>query len=158
MPNTCEICMTDSEGKWLEKYLPYWTLKSYWCLLTYWQPMRTIPLGILGICSSSIKCIYLENGKLFLNIFFHLWNVPKILKIFEEKMILIANVFPKLQTVKPWVDQSVKSAVSEHPLAVNTLKGPKQLWNLHESNFIIFFDHSEVKWLRKYLPYLTLKL
>ena len=34
-------------------------------------------------------------------------------------MIIIANVFPKLQTVKIWLDHSVKSAVSEHALTVN---------------------------------------
>ena len=45
----------------------------------------------------------------------------------KEKMIVIANVFPKLKTVKTWLGDSLKSAVSEHPLAVNMLKGPKHL-------------------------------
>ena len=31
---------------------------------------------------------------------FHLWNLHQILNIFKKKMIVIANVFPKLQTVK----------------------------------------------------------
>ena len=30
---------------------------------------------------------------------------------------------------------------------VNMLKQPKPLWNLHENTFIIFFHHSEGKWL-----------
>ena len=68
-------------------------------------------------------------------------------------MIVIANVFPKLQTVKTLVDRSVKSTVSEHPLAVDMLKGPKDLWTQHETTFIIFFDFSERKLLGKYLPY-----
>ena len=72
---------------------------------------------------------------------------------FFKKIIVIANVFPKLQTIKTLVDHSLKSIVSEHPLAVNMLKGSKHLWNLHETNFIIFFDQSEKKWLAKYLPY-----
>ena len=42
-------------------------------------------------------------------------------------MIVTANVFPKLETVKTWVDHSLKSAVLENPLAVNMLKGPKHL-------------------------------
>ena len=58
-------------------------------------------------------------------------------------MIVIPNVFPKLQTVKTWVDHSLKSAVSEHPLAVNMLNGYKHFRNLHDSTFIIFFEHSE---------------
>ena len=39
---------------------------------------------------------------------------------------------------KTWLDNSLKSVVSEHPLTVNKLKGPKYLWNLHETTFIIF--------------------
>ena len=48
-------------------------------------------------------------------------------------MLVIANVFPRLQTAKTWVDHSLKTAFLEHPLAVNKLKGAKHLWNLHES-------------------------
>ena len=40
---------------------------------------------------------------------------------------------------KTWLDHSLKSAVSEGPLTVNMLKGPKHLQNMHESTFIIFF-------------------
>ena len=68
-------------------------------------------------------------------------------------MIVIANVFPTLQTVKTWLDHSLKGTVSENPFAVNMLKGPKHLLNPHESTFVKFFDHSENKWLGKDLPY-----
>ena len=81
----------------------------------------------------------------------------QILIILESNMNVIANVYPKLQSVKTWVNDSIKSAVSEHPLTVNMLKGPKHLGNLHEKTFIIFFDHSEGKWLENDLPYWTLK-
>ena len=56
-------------------------------------------------------------------------------------MIMVANIFPKLKTVKTWVDHSLKTVVSEHSLDVNMLKGPKNLCNLQESTFIIFSDH-----------------
>ena len=42
-----------------------------------------------------------------------------------------------------WLDNSLKSAVSEQPLTVNMLKDPKHLLNLHERTFIIFFHGSE---------------
>ena len=42
-------------------------------------------------------------------------------------MIVIANLYRKLQAVKTWVDHSIKRALSEHPLALNLLKGPKNL-------------------------------
>ena len=119
--------------------------------------MTSILFGIVKICSSILKCNYLKNKKDFLNFMFHWWNLHQILNIFQKKMIVIAYLFSKLKTVKTWVDQSVKSVVSEHRLAVNILKGSKHLWNLRESVFIIFFDHSERKWLGKYLPYWTLK-
>ena len=41
-----------------------------------------------------------KTEKLFLNISFHFGNLHQILNILKQKMILIANVFPKLQTVK----------------------------------------------------------
>ena len=44
-----------------------------------------------------------------------------------------------------WLDDSLKSAVSEHPSTVNMLKGPKHLWNLIDSTFIKLFYHSEGK-------------
>ena len=69
-------------------------------------------------------------------------NLYQILTIFEKKMIVRANVFPRLQTVKSWVDISLKSAVSERSLAVNMWKRHKHLWNMHE-HFYHFFDHSD---------------
>ena len=43
----------------------------------------------------------------------------------------------------------LKSPVSEHLLTVNMLKDPKHCINLHDSIFVIFFDHSERKLARK---------
>ena len=54
-------------------------------------------------------------------------------------MTLKAYVFPKLQTAKTWLEKSLKSPVSEHPLIVNILKGPKHCRNLQGSTFIILF-------------------
>ena len=114
---------------------------------------------IVPICRSLFKCSCVKNEKLFLNFLFHLWNLHQILNIFKKYNILIANVFPKLQTVKDLVRPLSKKniTVSEHPLTVNMLKGPKDLRNLHESTFIIFFYHSEGKWFQKDLPYWSLK-
>ena len=41
-----------------------------------------------------------KNKKHFLNFLFHFWNLHQIWNIFEKKMIVIANVLKKLQTVK----------------------------------------------------------
>ena len=44
-----------------------------------------------------------KKQKLFLNIFLHFRNLHQILNFLKKKMIVIANVFPKLQAVKDLV-------------------------------------------------------
>ena len=62
--------------------------------------MPSIVFKIARICHSPLKCNYLKSEKLFLNFLFHFWNLQQILDASKEKIIVIANVFPKLQTVK----------------------------------------------------------
>ena len=62
--------------------------------------MTSILFGIVRICSSLFKCNYLKNEKLFFKFLFHLWNLYLLLNIFEKKMIVIANVFVRLLTLK----------------------------------------------------------
>ena len=45
----------------------------------------------------------LRNEKFFLDFLFHLWNLHTILNILTKNMIFIANLFPKLLTVKDLV-------------------------------------------------------
>ena len=61
--------------------------------------MASILLKIGRICHSQLKCNYLKNEKLFLNFLFYFWNLHKFLNILKAKVIIGANVFPKLQTV-----------------------------------------------------------
>ena len=81
--------------------------------------MTSILLGTVRVCCSLFKCNYVENKKRFFQILLRLWNLHQILNIFQKKMIVIANVFPRLQTLKTLGDHSPKSAVSEHPVAGN---------------------------------------
>ena len=62
--------------------------------------MTSILFEIVRIWSSLFKRNYLKIGKHFLNSLFHLWTLHQILNLFKKKMIVIANVFSKLQTVK----------------------------------------------------------
>ena len=82
---------------------PDYSLKSYGCFLTHWLTMVSILLKIQRICNSQFKCNYLKNEKLFLTFLFHFWNLHQILHIFIKKMMVIPNVFPKLQTWKNFV-------------------------------------------------------
>ena len=62
--------------------------------------MASILFNIAGICNSQIKCNYLKNGKIFVNFLFHFWSLHQILNILKKEMMVWANVFSKLQTVK----------------------------------------------------------
>ena len=81
--------------------------------------MASIMFKVVRICNSQLKCNYLKKEKLFLDFFFHFWIVHQILKTLKEKIIVIANIFLKLQTVKISLEISLKSTVSAQPLAVN---------------------------------------
>ena len=65
--------------------------------------MTSILFGIVRICVSLFKRTYLKNEKIFLNFLFLFRNLHQILNIFLKKKIVIANVFPKLETVKDLV-------------------------------------------------------
>ena len=58
------------------------------------------PFQDLRIWKSQLKCNYLKNRNLFLIFLFYFWNLYRVLNILKKMMIVIANVFPKLQTVK----------------------------------------------------------
>ena len=57
-------------------------------------------LLIVRIWKSQFKCNYVKNEKLLLDFLFHFWNLHQILNILRKSMIVIANVFAKLHTVK----------------------------------------------------------
>ena len=65
--------------------------------------MASILLKVVRIFNSQLKCNYLKNKKLFLIFVFDFWILDQILNILKEKVIVIANVFPKLQTVRIFV-------------------------------------------------------
>ena len=65
--------------------------------------MTSILFNIARTCNSQFKCKYLKNDKLFPNFLFHFWNLHKILNFLNKKMMVIADVFPKLQTGKNFV-------------------------------------------------------
>ena len=52
------------------------------------------------------------------------------MNILVKKMTLIDFVFPKLRTVKTWLDKCLKSNVSEDPLKSSIENGLKHCWNL----------------------------
>ena len=58
-------------------------------------------------------------------------------------MIVIANVFPKLETVKILVRSLSKKCRFRTRFESQHVKGPKYLPNLHGNAFVMFFHHSQ---------------
>ena len=44
---------------------------------------------------------------------------------------------------KTWLDNCLKSPVSEDPLTSNMVNGPNHCWNLNDTTFTGFIDHCE---------------
>ena len=65
--------------------------------------MASILFKVVRICDFQFKCSYLRNKKVFLYFLFLFWILHQILNFLKENVIVIANAFPKLQTVKIFV-------------------------------------------------------
>ena len=71
------------------------------------------------------------------------------MNILKKKMALIDFVFPKLRSLKSWLDKSLKSDVSEDPLKSKMVNGPKHCWNMRQSTINILLDYFQGKWIGK---------
>ena len=81
------------------------------------------------ICHSQFKWNYQLNEKLFLNFLFHFWNLHQILNVLKEKMIVIANVFPKFQTVENFLRPLFKKSRFRTRFDIQHVKAPQILPN-----------------------------
>ena len=52
---------------------------------------------------------------------------------------------------KAWLDRCLLMPISEHPLTVKTVKGPKHSKNMDNSTFLIFVYPYKENLVRKYL-------
>ena len=62
--------------------------------------MASILVKVVIICNSQFKCNSLKNKKLFLIFLLDFWNVHQILNILKKDIIVLADVFRKLETMK----------------------------------------------------------
>ena len=99
--------------------------------------MPSILFGNARICSSRFKCNYLKNKKPFLNFLFSWWNLRQMLNLFRYKMIVIGNVFLRLQTVKNLVRPLSKKRCFRTSLSRQTLA--KSGWEIFSHIFWSFW-------------------
>ena len=92
-----------------------------------------------------------EKRKTFSMFLFHFWMLHQILNILKEKMIVIANVFPKLQTVKILVRPLSKKRRFRTRIDSEHVKASQILANSPWERFDHVFHHSKKSWFGKYL-------
>ena len=114
----------------------YHGFSSIWRKLIY----KISPLGLGGIWG------------LFVNTLFQVWNLYQILKIFWKKMTVIANMFPKLQTVKNFATPLCKKRRFGARLDCRHVKVSRILAKSPWECFYHVFHQFEGIWLGKYLP------
>ena len=114
--------------------------------------MASILFGIVRNSGSQFKCSYLDNEKMFHNVLFYFWNLHEILNILKKKMIAIANVFPKLQTVKEFVRSLSRKRRFRTPFDSQHIKGFQTLVKSAWERFYWSFHHSEGMSFGKSLP------
>ena len=101
--------------------------------------MASILFKVVRNCNSQLKWYYLRKDKLFFHFLVHLWILHEILNTLKEKMIVIANVFPKLQTVKSFVRKLSQEHRFRKGFGSQLVKALQMLAKIRWETFIMFF-------------------
>ena len=102
------LVFSSFSGKLIWKMSPLVSDEILGFLFTYWLPMANIIFRVSRISNSEMKCNYLKEEKPFLDFLLHFLNLHQILNTLKEKMIVVANVFSKLQNVNIFVGKLCK--------------------------------------------------
>ena len=94
----------------------------------------------------------LKNQKLFPNFLFHFWNIHQMLNILKKGMIVIANVFPKLQIVKILFRPLSRKGCYRTRFDSQHAKVPQILAKFPWERSFHVFHHSHWIWFVKFLP------
>ena len=136
----------------LEKISPSITWNLRRLLFTHSLAMSSIVFKIVRICNSQFKCNYLKNQKPFLNFLLYFWNLLQILNVLKRKMIVKANVFPKLQTVKNLDWPISRGRRFRTPFDSQNVEASKILAKSPWENIYHFFPSFSVKLIWKMSP------
>ena len=80
-----------------------------------------------------------EKRKTFFEFFFHFWKLHQILNILKSRMMVIANVFPKLQTVKGFDRPTCKKRL-RNTLWETTCESVPNTWKISMRASLIWFS------------------
>ena len=85
--------------------------------------MTTIPAAICKIFCNNFKRYYLKNGRLFVDILLHFWNVHEIYKIFKKTMSFLASLFPILLFPKEVATETSRGSRFKTPFCNQRVNG-----------------------------------
>ena len=119
--------------------------------------MTTILFRIVRICLSQFKCNYLKNKKPSGNFPFNFCDPHQILNILKKNLIVHANVFPKLQTVKDLVRSLSKKCRFRTSFDNQDITGSQTLVKFPRAHVYHIFHLSAGNSFGKYRPYCYVK-
>ena len=139
-------------GKLIWKMSPIVSSEILGFLLKHWMTMASMLFKIARICNSQFKCNYLKNEKLFRNFLFHFSNLHQILNLLKKRAIVIANISPKLKTVKNFVRPISKKRCFRTRFDSQHVKASQTLAKFPWENFYHIFSSFSGKLIWKMSP------
>ena len=93
-----------------------------------------------------------DNWKTFSEFWFYLWNLDNILNILKKKLVVIADVFPQLMTLKKFLRPLCKKSRFGTRFDSQHVEAPQILAKFPWERFYHVFHHSDESWFGKCLP------
>ena len=102
--------------------------------------------------TQAVQMILSKKLKTFSESFSSLFKCRSKIEHFEKKWWpSLLMYFRNKRLCNRWLDECLKSLVSEEPLTSNMVNGCKHWWNLHGSTLPISIDHCEENSVKKSL-------
>ena len=159
MQLTIQMHISEKENIFLDLLVPFMDLHQIWNILKktwlsqlYWHSVASILFKILRIWNSQFKCNYVKNEAFFLKFLLHFWILYQILNILKENIIVIANIFLKLLTVKIFVRKLYKEPRFRKAFGNQHVKASQILAKSPWGRYYHVFHHSQRIWFGKCLP------
>ena len=103
--------------------------------------MTSIPATICRIFCNKFQRYYLKNGRLFLDILLHFWNVHEIYNILKKNMSVLAYLFSKLSFPKKVAIEASRRSFFRTPFCnqhVNGFQTPLKVARHHCYPFFLW--------------------
>ena len=114
--------------------------------------MASILFKIRRICKLHLKFNCLKSEKLFFNFKFYLWKLHQILTRLKKETIVIANIFPKLKTVKVFLRPLSKTCRFRTCFDSQHVRASQILANFSWGQFFHAFSSFSVRLIWKLSP------